>query len=317
MKKQFGLMAITTILTVILAFNILHAQQPTRKKRSNDLTKKAVSLYQENKFDQAKEVLLKAVQINESNVKAHEMLALLYYQERDFAQTKIHAKKAISISKKAAGAYYVLGMMNYQEGKHEQAKNQLNLSLKFMKNPKRREAARNVLNKLNEKRPRVGQKIKKIIDNKTTKSQEISYKPFVAVFNFEENSARSENMGIGQTLSEMMVTALIQDGKFTVMERVQLEKVLQEQSLSQSGIIDTETAIKVGRLAGLEAVILGSVSVLKSSIEADARLIEIETGKALAAASSSVKNIDNIRDVADRMAKQLGEKAMLLKPEKK
>ncbi len=47
---------------------------------------------------------------------------------------------------------------------------------------------------------------------------------------------------------------------YQVIERDQLEKVLREQRLSLSGAIDESSAAEVGRLLGLDAIIMGSVS---------------------------------------------------------
>ena len=47
---------------------------------------------------------------------------------------------------------------------------------------------------------------------------------------------------------------------YQVIERDQLEKVLKEQRLSLSGAIDESSAAEVGRILGLDAIIMGSVS---------------------------------------------------------
>jgi len=47
---------------------------------------------------------------------------------------------------------------------------------------------------------------------------------------------------------------------FTVVERGQLEKVLQEQNLSNTGIVDDTQAAKIGKVLGIDAIITGSVS---------------------------------------------------------
>jgi len=47
---------------------------------------------------------------------------------------------------------------------------------------------------------------------------------------------------------------------YTVVERGQLEKVLQEQNLSNTGIVDDSQAAKIGKILGIDAIITGSVS---------------------------------------------------------
>ena len=321
MKKYLwsSLLAIFVVILLIPDYGM--NQTSLRKNRSDELTGTAIKLYKAQKIGEAKEKLLTAVRLNKKNVLAHEMLSLIFYKERNFPVAIKHAKIAIENDKKSARAYYILGMINYQQGNNKQAKAELTQSMKFLKDPGRRSRAKKILDKL--KNTFDGHRIKKVTSklkpftNKSGSVEEKNrYKPYVAIFDFENTNARTDEKELGATLTEMLTTALIQDKRFIVMERVQLEKVLREQSLSQSGAIDTETAIKVGKLAGLEAVILGSVSQLKTRIEADARLIEVETGKALAAVNGKVKDVDKIRDLSKKIAKQLGKKANVIEAKK-
>jgi len=316
--KKYSICSIIVILVIILLIpdNGI-TQNPAQKKRSNELTRAAVKSYKAQKIDDARNKLLRAVKLNHQNVLAHEMLSLVFYKEHNFSAASKHAKMAVKLNKNSARAYYILGMISYQQGNNKQAKAELTQSMKFLKDPERRKHASSVLEKLKENFD--GKRINKVrskLRPKNTLSelsdQSSGYKPYVAVFDFENANARTEESDLGATLTEMVMTALIQGGKFIVMERVQLEKVLKEHSLSQSGVIDTESAIEVGKLAGLEAVILGSVSQLKTSIEADARLIEVKTGRALAAVNGKVKTVDRIRSLADEIAKKLGKKVGLI-----
>jgi len=296
------------------------SQLPMRVKRSNELTRSAFQLFNAQKIDRAREQLNHALRLNPKNVLAHELLALIYYQEHNFTEAKKHAKMAHEFNKRSPRALYVLGMINFQQGDHNLARLQLQQAATSLDDPEYRQRAKNILQKISsnikEKKPaHVESKLPPTDELTKTHIQEDEYKPYVAVFPFEDANARTELTKLGQTLTEMLITALIQSNRFNVMERVQLEKILKEQSLSQTGVIDTETAIEVGKLSGLEGVVVGSISQLKSSIEADARLIEVETGRALAAASANVNNVDDIRGLANNLTRQLSAKAYLIVPE--
>ena len=296
------------------------SQLPMRIKRSNELTRSAFQLFREQKIDRAREQVDQALRLNRKNFLAHELLALIYYQEHNFPEAKKHAKIAQEFNKRSPRALYVLGMINFQQGNHDLARSQLKLAIYSLKEAEYRQRAKNILEKLmdnvREKQPaHVRTDLPPKDEVAEIPIQEIDYKPYIAVFPFEDANARTEVTKLGQTLTEMLITALIQGDRFSVMERVQLEKILEEQSLTQTGVIDAETAIEVGKLSGLEGVIVGSISQLKTSIEADARLIEVETGKALAAASANVNNVDDIRGLANNLALQLSAKAYLIVPE--
>jgi curli biogenesis system outer membrane secretion channel CsgG len=86
----------------------------------------------------------------------------------------------------------------------------------------------------------------------------------IAVVEFEDKSDRARwhwtgpNPGTG--MSDMLVTALVQSGKFMVIEREQLNHVLAEQDLGQSGRVTEQTAPAIGKLLGVAAIVYGSVS---------------------------------------------------------
>ena len=65
---------------------------------------------------------------------------------------------------------------------------------------------------------------------------------------------------LGDTATDILVTELFKSGKFIIVERGQLDKVLAEQKLGQSGAIDARTAAQVGKVLGLSAIVTGSVS---------------------------------------------------------
>ncbi len=319
MKKILTNLIFASLLLLFILPDISLSQMPIRKKRSEELTKTAINLYKADQIEAAKDHLQRAVKLDEQNVLAHEMLSLVFYKEQKTIQAVEHANIAISLDKKAARAYYILGLISYQNGAKEQAKDELTQSLRYLDDPERRRNAMKILNKLKEtfdgeRIKKVSDKLRPLKDKPEIEPAEAGYSPYVAVFNLENTNPRTEEKELGATLTEMLVTALIKSEKFTIMERVQLEKILNEQSLSMSGAISSNQAIEVGKLAGLEAVILGSVSQLAASIEADARLIDVETGKAVAAANSKVTNIDRIRDLANELANQLGLKAGLIEP---
>lgn len=68
-----------------------------------------------------------------------------------------------------------------------------------------------------------------------------------------------ENVAI--RISDKLITSLLGLGSCQVIERSQLEKVLYEQNLGVSGRIDPSTAAKVGRILGVDSLIIGNVAV--------------------------------------------------------
>jgi curli biogenesis system outer membrane secretion channel CsgG len=81
----------------------------------------------------------------------------------------------------------------------------------------------------------------------------------IAVSRFEDRSG-ARYAGIGKGVADMLATALVKSGKFSVIERQDLDKVFAEQHLGQSGAVTPESAAKAGKVLGVELLVIGSVS---------------------------------------------------------
>ena len=81
----------------------------------------------------------------------------------------------------------------------------------------------------------------------------------IAVSRFEDRSG-SGYAHVGEGVADMLATALVKSGKFIVIERQDLDKVLKEQNLGKSGIVTEQSAAKVGKVLGAELLVIGSVS---------------------------------------------------------
>ncbi len=91
----------------------------------------------------------------------------------------------------------------------------------------------------------------------------------------------------GRYLVEELTTRLFRTGRFEIVERQLLDRVLQEQRLSASGLINPATAKQLGQLLGVAALITGTYIDLGERVKANARLIATETGEVAAVASVS------------------------------
>jgi curli biogenesis system outer membrane secretion channel CsgG len=89
-------------------------------------------------------------------------------------------------------------------------------------------------------------------------------KPRVAVLEFK-NKAEGyawQWYRAGQAAQDMLVTELVRKGNFRVMEREQLAAIMEEKHLSLSGDLDPKTAVKLGKMIGVEYLITGAVTEL-------------------------------------------------------
>ena len=90
-------------------------------------------------------------------------------------------------------------------------------------------------------------------------AEENGARPRVAVLEFK-NKAPQAWGHVGAAAQDILISELVKKGKYTVIDRERLSEVLQEKNLSISGDIDPKTAVKAGKLLGVEYVIAGSVT---------------------------------------------------------
>jgi curli biogenesis system outer membrane secretion channel CsgG len=86
----------------------------------------------------------------------------------------------------------------------------------------------------------------------------------IAVLPFEDNTSLGESKA-GEAASAMILGVLSRSGRFIIVERSNLEEVISEQALGQSGAITLESAVQAGRISGVQAIVLGSVESLDYS----------------------------------------------------
>ena len=136
----------------------------------------------------------------------------------------------------------------------------------------------------------------------------------IVVFNFEDKTDHTWHwwggQQVGHGMADMLTTALVKSGNYRVFERAEIDKVMQEQALGQSGVVTPESAAKAGKMLGAEIAVVGAVtefghkkqstggalkrigvgaavSKQSATVGVDVRIVNISTGEILKA--------DNVR----------------------
>ena len=124
------------------------------------------------------------------------------------------------------------------------------------------------------------------------------------VFPFEEINPPAEQLGLGAALSEMLITAIANSPAVTVIERSQINSLLEESKYQMSGYTSTEESIEIGNLLNSEIIIVGSVSRFGDRVELDARVIRLETGEVLFTQYGSSPD-DKLRDMVNTLGSEI------------
>ena len=122
-------------------------------------------------------------------------------------------------------------------------------------------------------------------------------KTVVAVVNFSGGGLLESHLRF--SMSDMLVTDLVQAGRFVVVERDRLDAVLQEQELQEGGFIDPSTAVEVGKILGAQLVVHGLVTkaaeqkidkfaydLVRVEVGVDIRAVETGTGRVVISQSA-------------------------------
>jgi len=130
----------------------------------------------------------------------------------------------------------------------------------------------------------------------------------VAVFSFEDKSSQGWHWWTGGSpgdgMADMLITDLVKSGKYIVIERQEIAKIMDEQNLGQTGRVTPQSAAQIGKLLGVELAVVGAItefgaakggtsgrikgigvgiSKQKATVAIDVRFINTTTGEILAA----------------------------------
>jgi curli biogenesis system outer membrane secretion channel CsgG len=145
-------------------------------------------------------------------------------------------------------------------------------------------------------------------------------KPRIAVMDFDYATVHTysaaifgSDVDIGKGIADLLVTNLVKDGSYSVIERKALDKIMAEQNFSNSNRADPTSAAKLGKMLGVDAILVGSItefgnetkktglggaggnwggyglggfghSKSNANVGIDARLVNVDTGEILAVA---------------------------------
>ena len=145
-------------------------------------------------------------------------------------------------------------------------------------------------------------------------------RPRIAVLDFDYATVHSysaaifgSDVDVGKGIADLLVTDLVKDGTFSIIERKALDKLMTEQNFSNSNRADPTSAAKLGKLLGVDAILIGSITEFgnetkktglggaggnwggfglgglshsnsKANVGMDARLVNVDTGEILAVA---------------------------------
>ncbi|HEY5329675.1 MAG TPA: CsgG/HfaB family protein [Acidobacteriaceae bacterium] len=140
----------------------------------------------------------------------------------------------------------------------------------------------------------------------------------VAVLDFDYGTVKTDvaaifgsDQDVGKGITDLLINKLVNDGTYRMVDRQAMAKILAEQNFSNSNRADPNSAAQIGKLLGVQAIIVGSITQFgrddknyggsggggswhgygmgslglkksKATVEITARIIDVNTGEILA-----------------------------------
>lgn len=101
-------------------------------------------------------------------------------------------------------------------------------------------------------------------------------KDTIAVIDFEGQNVSAMDAVV---VTSFLRTALVNNAFFEVTDRNNMEKILGEQGLQQTGCTTEDCAVKIGNLLNVQKIIIGNLSKLGNTYYATANIVDVETGR--------------------------------------
>ncbi len=130
----------------------------------------------------------------------------------------------------------------------------------------------------------------------------------IAIIDFDNNSIddRERLDPLRQGLADLMIRQLNGATNLQVVEREQLNWLLGEIDLNQSGRMDPQTAVRIGKLMGAHSVLLGDYMYFNKRLNIGVRLVKVETSEILLTATENGK-LDDFAQIAGKLSEKFAE----------
>lgn len=126
----------------------------------------------------------------------------------------------------------------------------------------------------------------------------------VAVLAFDNNTGKADYDPLGRGMAAMMTSDLASVKALQLLERDQLDEVTREIDAQRTRYFDSTTAVRIGRLAGAQFLLVGSLAAADPQLRIDTRLVRVETGAIVKTARVTGPQ-EEFFDLQKKLVKQL------------
>jgi len=127
----------------------------------------------------------------------------------------------------------------------------------------------------------------------------------VAVLDFQLKGQKQDTADMGKIVAEWLITALVKDGRFEVVDRGLLKKALEEENLDVDGLVDNTNIKKLGMSLGVKVLISGSIMKFQDFTVVNARIIDVESASIITAETVKSTTAIQLEELVEQMAEKI------------
>lgn len=139
-------------------------------------------------------------------------------------------------------------------------------------------------------------------------------RPGLAILDFDIGATIGQDpddyQALRRGLASMTLNEMTANQAVRVVERAQLQSILQEQNLGREGRVDPSSVSQIGRLVGARYMVTGTLYDVRGDVRIDARLFNTETGEILRTMRVQGR-LDNVFELVENLSRQLMQGASL------
>ncbi len=121
----------------------------------------------------------------------------------------------------------------------------------------------------------------------------------ITVLDFTDLSGNGSEFG--RFIAEQITVNFVSvDRDFAVLDRANRKVILEQHNLTATGLIDPTNAAAFGKFAGVDALIVGTMSSLNENLEITAKIITMDTAEIIGAAKTSFVRSDEMQNLLAR-----------------
>lgn len=116
----------------------------------------------------------------------------------------------------------------------------------------------------------------------------------------KEDTQRSVDAKVSQSVTDAVESQIVELGGARIFSRTNLEKIMAEQKIQQSGLMNDDTLVELGKIAGVKYIVTGAINNVKQKYVA--KMDTMDTGDTGNDTLNTLSTLGNLAIVASNVA---------------